>query len=36
MTGGGDNSISKFFDNLSDPRKDNKRHKLIDIITIAI
>lgn len=36
MTNGGDNSISKFFGNLSDPRKDNKRHKLIDIITIAI
>ena len=30
------NSISKHFNNLSDPRRDNRRHKLIDIITIAI
>jgi len=29
-------SIAKHFSNLSDPRRDNKRHKLIDIITIAI
>lgn len=29
-------SIPKYFGNLTDPRKDNKRHKLIDIITIAI
>jgi predicted transposase YbfD/YdcC len=29
-------SISRYFNNLTDPRKDNKRHKLIDIITIAI
>jgi hypothetical protein len=29
-------SISKHFFKLSDPRRDNKRHKLIDIITIAI
>lgn len=28
--------IVKHFGRLSDPRKDNKRHKLIDIITIAI
>lgn len=29
-------SITRHFSNLSDPRRDNKRHKLIDIITIAI
>jgi predicted transposase YbfD/YdcC len=29
-------SISAHFANLSDPRRDNKRHPLIDIITIAI
>jgi predicted transposase YbfD/YdcC len=29
-------SISAYFDRLSDPRRDNKRHQLIDIITIAI
>ena len=29
-------SISAHFANLSDPRRDNKRHQLIDIITIAI
>jgi predicted transposase YbfD/YdcC len=29
-------SIPKHFTNLTDPRKENKRHKLIDIITIAI
>lgn len=29
-------SITRYFSNLSDPRRDNKRHKLIDIITIAI
>ncbi len=29
-------SITMHFSNLSDPRRDNKRHKLIDIITIAI
>ena len=28
--------ITRYFSNLSDPRRDNKRHKLIDIITIAI
>jgi predicted transposase YbfD/YdcC len=28
--------IVRHFGNLADPRKDNKRHKLIDIITIAI
>jgi len=31
-----DHFISRYFGNLSDPRSDNKRHKLIDIITIAI
>jgi len=29
-------SISKHFQQISDPRSDNKRHKLIDILTIAI
>ena len=29
-------SIAKHFENLTDPRRANKRHKLIDIITIAI
>ena len=29
-------TISKHFSNLSDPRRYNKRHKLIDIITISI
>jgi len=29
-------SIVKHFSNLSGPRRDNKRHKLIDIMTIAI
>ncbi len=29
-------SISKHFSQIQDPRRDNKRHKLIDIITIAI
>lgn len=29
-------SIPKHFAHLSDPRRDNKRHKLVDIITIAI
>lgn len=29
-------SITTHFSNLSDPRRDNKRHKLVDIITIAI
>jgi predicted transposase YbfD/YdcC len=33
---GNDHSISSYFGTLSDPRRDNKRHKLIDIITIAI
>lgn len=36
MTSCGDHSISKYFGNVSDPRQDNKRHKLIDIIAIAI
>lgn len=31
-----DNSITKYFKKLTDPRRDNRRHKLIDIITIAI
>jgi predicted transposase YbfD/YdcC len=30
------NSISDFFSNLTEPRDSNKRHKLIDIITIAL
>ena len=29
-------SITNHFEGISDPRKDNKRHKLIDIMTIAI
>lgn len=29
-------SISEHFTNIDDPRKHNIRHKLIDIITIAI
>lgn len=29
-------SIPNYFVNLTDPRRENKRHKLIDIITIAI
>ena len=29
-------SIPKHSENLTDPRRENKRHKLIDIITIAI
>ena len=29
-------SISDFFSNLTDPRESNKRHKLIDVITIAL
>ncbi|GAB6910182.1 putative H repeat-associated protein [Desulfosarcina cetonica] len=29
-------SIPKYFTNLTDPRRYNRRHKLIDIITIAI
>jgi predicted transposase YbfD/YdcC len=28
--------ISEHFQGIADPRKDNKRHKLVDIITIAI
>ena len=36
MVKGESRSISRHFSNLSDPRMDNKRHKLIDIITIAI
>jgi hypothetical protein len=30
------NSISDFFSDLTEPRDSNKRHKLIDIITIAL
>lgn len=29
-------TIAEHFQNITDPRRDNKRHKLIDIITIAI
>jgi len=29
-------SIAKLFQGITDPRSDNKRHKLMDIITIAI
>lgn len=29
-------TISKYFSTLPDPRRYNKRHKLIDIITISI
>ena len=29
-------SITNHFEGISDPRRDNKRHKLIDIITISI
>jgi predicted transposase YbfD/YdcC len=29
-------SIEKHFSNLDDPRRDNKRHQLLDIVTIAI
>ena len=29
-------SIANYFGNVTDPRRDNRRHKLIDIITIAI
>jgi predicted transposase YbfD/YdcC len=36
MANDSDNSISRYFGNLTDPRRDNKRHKLIDIIAIAI
>jgi len=36
MSKGESQSISKHFSNLSDPRRDNKRHNLIDIVTIAI
>jgi predicted transposase YbfD/YdcC len=30
------NSISKFFSDLTEPRESNKRHKLLDVITIAL
>ena len=36
MTTDCNNSIANHFGNLTDPRRDNRRHKLIDIITIAI
>jgi hypothetical protein len=36
MTMGQDNSITKNFSNLTDPRRNNRRHKFIDIITIAV
>jgi len=36
MTNSEDHSIFKHFGTLSDPRRENRRHKLIDIITIAI
>ena len=29
-------TINRYFENIADPRRENKRHKLIDIITIAI
>jgi hypothetical protein len=29
-------TINHYFENITDPRRENKRHKLIDIITIAI
>jgi hypothetical protein len=29
-------SINRYFENITDPRRENKRHNLIDIITIAI
>jgi len=32
----GPNSIINHFGNLTDPREDNKRHNLIDIIVITI
>jgi hypothetical protein len=32
----GPNSIINHFENLTDPREDNKRHNLIDIIVITI
>lgn len=36
MDNGKSQSISNHFSKLSDPRRDNKRHQLIDIITVAI
>lgn len=36
MANGYDHPVAKHFGKLPDPRKDNKRHNLIDIITIAI
>ena len=29
-------TINRYFESITDPRRENKRHKLIDIITIAI
>jgi hypothetical protein len=31
-----ENSISDFFSDLTEPRDSNKRHKLIDIITLGL
>lgn len=36
MTSDHTSSIAKHFSNLADPRRYNKRHKLMDIITLAI
>ena len=36
MTKNENPSITNHFEGISDPRSDNKRHKLVDIITIAI
>ena len=36
MANGENHSVLRYFGNLSDPGRDNKRLKLIDIITIAI
>lgn len=36
MMDGNEATIADYFENLQDPRKVNKRHKLIDIITITI
>lgn len=36
MSGKETSQITSYFENLNDPRRENRRHKLIDIITIAI
>jgi predicted transposase YbfD/YdcC len=36
MINGNELSIKRYFENVTDPREANRRHKLIDIITIAI